>query len=467
MKRSGLPIPLYGLISLSLLAAACTESDDTDGDGAGGAAGEHSGPTAGTSGDASPGGEGGGASCSTNGSGTLVIEVEGLPDGLDAAVGLDGPTPKSDASGSVSLDAGIYIATAARVYDEDSIVRTVYAGTITTPSLCVAEGTTRTLKVSYAPIASSNKLWMPSGKDAELTGFAAADIAETVMTDASVAIDTPGIGSIAFDRDGNLWATGTTIGEDMLVRFPAAELGASGTGEPDIEITVPEITEFPYINHIAFDPLGNLWLSASGDQLHRINASDLGSSGEKSSDVLFTEVVNNTGIAFDAAGNLWVAGGPTIERFDQSRLDISDVDAPDLEIKLSSAIGNTVLGAEELVFDKAGNLWGVAGSTVFQIASTDLEGTGVQEVKANVSFDIDTLALPSTPVFDEGNGLWLSLTPGSFGRFAPETLGRSVAGGTPVDPDVLISSDSIDTQLPLAFFPAPEGLPLYHSLPAE
>jgi hypothetical protein len=32
---------------------------------------------------------------------------------------------------------------------------------------------------------------------------------------------------------------------------------------------------------------------------------------------------------------------------------------------------------------------------------------------------------------------------------------------------VIIESASVDTLVPLAFFPAPAGLPLYHSLPNE
>lgn len=463
MLRLSMLVPLLGLVSASLLTGACSEGSDPDGEG--GAGGESPTPTSGTGGD---GGDGGAtAPCPTDGTGTVVIEVEGLPDGIDPAVSLDGTTMEPNASGSVSVGTGFYLATAARVYDEDPIVRTVYAGTVSAPSFCLTDGATYTLRVSYAPIPSSNKLWMATGKDDELAGFSSADIAETVMTEPTVSIDTPGAVSIAFDKDGNLWAVGPTIGEDMLVRIPAAELGESGTREPDIKITVPEIEAFPYINHIAFDPVGNLWLSASGDQLFRLNASDLSTSGEKISDVLFTEVINNAGIAFDTAGNLWVAGGPTVDRFDASRLDLSDTDAPDLQIEVEAALNNTVLGVTELAFDKGGNLWGIAGSTIVQLASAALDDTGRQHVKANISFDVDVLALPLTPAFDDGNGLWVSLADGGFGRYAPETLSHSVASGSPVDPDVLIRTDAITSSLPIALFPAPMGLPLYHSLPTE
>jgi len=41
----------------------------------------------------------------------------------------------------------------------------------------------------------------------------------------------------------------------------------------------------------------------------------------------------------------------------------------------------------------------------------------------------------------------------------------STGTGGAVVPDTLITSASIGTGLPLTFFPAPAGLPLFHSLP--
>jgi hypothetical protein len=157
-----------------------------------------------------------------------------------------------------------------------------------------------------------------------------------------------------------------------------------------------------------------------------------------------------------------------LRRFDKARLDASDTDPPDLTIAVTSATAdNAALQASELAFDQGGNLWGVAGSTIFQLAATALDQTGQKDVKANVSFGIDVLALPGTPAFDEGNGLWVDLADGEFGRFSPAQLGQSSDPGDPVTPDTLISSSAITSTLPLAFFPAPEGLPLFHAIPKD
>jgi streptogramin lyase len=188
----------------------------------------------------------------------------------------------------------------------------------------------------------------------------------------------------------------------------------------------------------------------------------------KSSDVLLAGLTDNDGIAFDQDGNLWVGGGATLVRYDAARLADSTADAEDLALTVTAAVGNTAIKADVLAFDKAGNLWGVdeGGNAVFQIAKAALGQTGDKAVKANVSFVVGVTALPSTPAFDDGNGLWLALESGRFGRFSPAQLGMSAGGGTPVTPAVVIDSGSVGAGLPVAFFPAPVGLPLFHSIPA-
>lgn len=471
MLRLRYLVPVLGFTSLSLLVAACTTGGSV-GDGDGGAGGTAPAkPEGGEGGDvaSNPGGAGGaGGACATTGTGTLVVEVTGLPEGVKPDVSFSGAHDYAlDEAGSLEdVDTGAYTVKAARVFDSDAIVRTVYDAVVTSPSFCLGDGESHTVEVTYTAIPTSNKLWLPTGKDDELAGFTSQAIAETGITDASVSIHAPGAVSVAFDRNGNLWAVGPVAGSDMLVRIPAADLGESGTREPDIKISVPEIECYPFINHIAFDGSGNLWLSACNDEVHRIAADDLTTSGDKTSDVLVNQVVNNSGIAFDASGNLWVAGGPTLERFDAARLETSDGEAPDLALTVKAAEPTTtVLGVDEIAFDKAGNLWGISGGTVFQLAATDLDATGEQELVASHSFTMDVLGLPATPAFDEGNALWVGLADGNFGKFSPAQLIVTKGPGDPVSPEVLITSESITTGLPLAFFPAPEGLPLYHSLP--
>jgi hypothetical protein len=473
MKSLRFLVPVLGLAGC--FAVGCTDDDPSPAEphaGAGGQGGSPE-PVAGAAG-STEGGAGAAGGCTGDGAGTVVIEVSGLPTDVAPDVFIDGPGDQDyavDEGGPLEVDGGTYSVTAARVFDTDTTVRTVYDAVVTAPDFCVGDGGSHTVKVEYSAVPSSNKLWMTTGMDDELAGFAAADLGETgVSIDPTVSIDAPGAVSIAFDKDGNLWAVGPIIGEDQLVRIPASELGESGTREPDIRINVKDdVPCFLPFKHIAFDASGNLWVSTNCEEtpgIQRINAEDLTSSGDKATDVAFTEVEANEGIAFDKDGNLWVAGGTVLRRFDAVRLDASDIDPPDLTIAVTTATAdNSAILGTELAFDKGGNLWGVAGSTIFQLAAADLDQTGEQTVKSNVSFGIDVLALPGTPAFDDGNGLWVALNDGEFGRFSAEQLGESSEPGAPVTPDILISSTSITSTLPVAFYPAPAGLPLYHSIP--
>jgi hypothetical protein len=463
-------VPLLGLVTCSLLAAACN-GDGGDDEAEGGAGGQASSPTPGAGGDTSAAGDtAAGGDCATNGSGTLVVEVTGLPDGVAPDIDIAGPDElnATETGPFEGVAAGSYTITADRVFDDDPIVRTVYDAKVVTPSLCLSDGGSSTIQVQYTAIPTSNKLWMPTGLDEEGAGFTSAKLAASATTAASVSVD-GGVGkSVAFDRDGNLWTLGPTLDFPHVLRFAAASLAASGQKEPDISFNVPEVECLPAMRTLAFDAGGNLWLSTCGDWVLRIPRDDLnGVGGEKVSDVLIAGATDAEGIAFDLAGNLWVAGGATLARYDAARLGESTGDAPDLELNVKDELAG--LKASYITFDKAGNLWGTdfAANAVFQIAAADLEGTGTKEIDANVSITLGVTALLHQPAFDEGNGLWLGLDDGRIGRLGPAQLGVSAGPGAPATPEVLLKSASVGAELPLAFFPAPQGLPLYHSIPAE
>jgi len=371
------------------------------------------------------------------------------------------------------VTSGDYSVTVNRVFDADDTVRTVFDGTVATPAFTLCDGATRTIKVDYTAIPSSNKLWMPTAKDDELAGFASSVLGASATKPATVAIDGPGSKSVAFDKDGNLWALGPAVDDKMVARFPASKLGSSGTVKPDISFDLPEITCSPALSSLAFDADGNLWLSSPcGAEVYRIPAADLKTSDDKTSDFVIAGLTaannlpDNEGLAFDANGNLWIGGGAALRRFDAARLGDSTADPADLELTVSDSLAPLV--GNNLAFDKAGNLWATsfAANAVFEVAASKLGQTGAKNVLAEVSITIGVTALLSQPAFDDGNGLWLGLDAGRIGRLSPEQLGVSAGPGMPATPERIIKSSSIDSELPIAVFPAPAGLPLYHSIPA-
>ena len=183
MMRLRYLVPVLGFASLSLFAACGEDGSVGDGDGgAGGAAPAK--PEGGEGGEVtgSPGGAGGaGGACATTGTGTLVVEVTGLPDGVAPDISFTGAHDYAlDEAGSLEdVETGAYTVTAARVFDTDPIVRTVYDAVVTAPSFCLGDGDSHTVKVTYTAIPTSNKLWLPTGKDDELAGFTSQAIAET------------------------------------------------------------------------------------------------------------------------------------------------------------------------------------------------------------------------------------------------------------------------------------------------
>src|SRR5882724_2178731 len=473
MMRLRFLVPLLGLAGFSVFAAACGDTPVVS-VGDGGAAGDAPAPSDAGTGAVVPAGGAGGA-CTTDATGTVVVEVSGLPGGVRPDVSLAGPDmlDATDVGPLEKVTSGDYTVTVNRVFDADPIVRTVFDGTVTAPSFSLCDGASQTVKVTYTAIPSSNKLWMPTALDDELAGFSSSELGASATKAASVAIDGPGSGAVAFDKDGNLWALGPTVGDKMVARFPAAKLGASGTVKPDISFDVPEITCVPALKSLAFDADGNLWLSSGcGGEVHRIAAADLTTSGDKTSDVVLTGLFDtnnmgdNEGLAFDTDGNLWIGGGAALRRFDAARLGDSTADPADLELSVKDSLA-ALLG-NSLAFDRAGNLWATdfAANAVFEVAASKLPQLGVKNVVAEVSITIGVTALLSQPAFDDGDGLWLGLDAGRIGRLSPAQLGVSSSAAKPTTPAVVIKSSSIDAELPIAFFPAPAGLPLYHSIPA-
>jgi hypothetical protein len=475
---------LFPILGVSTaLALACGSSDDsTDEDGAAGESasggagargGMPSGGNAGEAGATADRGGAGGDDCPQDGSGTLEVEVTGLPSGVAPAVTLTGPgSPEIDDAGTYeSVPAGSYTVRAGYATQADEIVRSAYSGVADQESFCLRDGETVTLGLSYELVPSSNKLWTPTNLVPELAGFAAATLGASGASDADVLIDGPSGREVAFDRDGNLWTFGPTLADPMLVRFSAGSLGESGAPEPDVEINVPEVTCIVALRAMAFDTAGNLWLSVCGNRVIRLDASELTESGDAEIGVELTAVNDNQGLAFDAQGNLWIADDGTLIRFDATRLFQSDEDAPDRVLSVRDEPDTRNLSATALAFDSDGDLWATdfGANYVFQVGAADLEGSGDGAVIAKSSVALGVTALLDGIAFDESENLWLGLSSdpggGELGMLSKAQLEVSSGPGDPTIPSILITSEGLADAGGVAVYPAPAALPLFHSLP--
>ena len=395
----------------------------------------------------------------------MNVEIQGLPAGLVPVVELTGPGVSESLAESAEfsdLGAGSFQVEAADVFNEDPIVRTLFRATITPSEVCLADGESKTVIVTYAAHPASNKLWTNnSNADAALLGFSSDLLGESATVDPTVGIESGAGNEVAFDRDGNLWSVGGTLADANVLRYPAASLGVSGGLEPDREIFIRDLGCIPAMRGLAFDPSGALWASTCGGEVVRLSAADLSRSAEVEPAIVLSEITDNGDLAFDSAGNLWVTSDGQVVRYDASRLEASSSAAPDLRLTVEGAV------AANLAFDADGRLWVIdfGGNELISVPAAELDQVGDVTVTAEVTVTIGAAALLERPAFDEGGGLWLALNTGHFGRLSPEQLTVSTNAGAPTIPATVIDSAAIGYANRIAFFPAAAGLPLFHALP--
>lgn len=422
-------------------------------------------------------GAGGEATCPTTGTGSLVVNITGLPGGIDAAVQITGPGGTQTLRSGQTLSgqpAGTYTVVVSKTANSDSLIRTAYSGNSTGSPACVRNGQATTVNVDYTPIPSSNKLWVdnsnpPSGSS-PLLGFAASLLGSTDTQSPSVVADTVHLRDLTFDLEGNLWGIGGTTLDPHLVRYPAGVLGSSGAKTRDRSINIGGFSCLPGPSRLAFDSSGNLWVSIPcADKVVQVGAAQLSASGSVAPTVEITGLNNPQAIAFDASGNLWIADADTkrVFKFSASRLAAS-TSGPDLTIesRTPGPVINT-LDAYLLAFDASGNLWVVAfaANVIYRLTTSDQGGSGSKTLTPAIQISVPVAALLEGMAFDEGGGLWISYSAGKFARLSPAQLGTSSTPGSPTTPERIITSSSIGSAHALALYPAPAGLPLFHKLP--
>ncbi|GEM83246.1 hypothetical protein [Meiothermus hypogaeus] len=420
---------------------------------------------------------GGGVTCDPTGTGNLVVNVAGLPGGVDAAVTVSGPGGTQALTGSQTFTgtaAGLYTITAAKVAQSDPLIRTAFSATVSSSPACVRNGQNETVTVTYSPIPTSNKLWMDNGNPpsgaSPVLAFAASLLGSTATQSPSVSAGTINIRDLTFDKDGNLWGIGGTTADPNLARYPADVLGTSGSKTLDRGINITGIGCLPGPARLAFDANGNLWVSVPcANKVVRISAAQLGASGSVTPGVEITGLSGPEGLAFDSAGNLWIAnaGADRVVKFNASRLNASTSGA-DLTIQSQtpSPVINT-LDTNLLAFDASGNLWVMAfgGNVLYRLTSSDQGGSGTKTLTPAIQVSVPASAVLEGMAFDEGGGLWITYSAGKFARLSSTQLGTSSTSGSPTTPERIITSSSIGSAGGLALYPAPAGLPLYHKLP--
>jgi streptogramin lyase len=175
-----------------------------------------------------------------------------------------------------------------------------------------------------------------------LTPFATIDVPNTI---ANVEDKAEGI---AFDKDGNLWVSTFTF-NDSLLKFDAAKLEQKP--EPSVILTFATFP-FPGVNFslftpksIAFDKDGNLWASNNVNKTVA-KFSPPFVTGAPTPALMLTNVGDNLGgIAFDNAGALWVSATGKLLKYAPDKLVANGAVSVTPDVTLNVNLGEKVSAA--------------------------------------------------------------------------------------------------------------------------
>ncbi|WP_342375313.1 hypothetical protein NVS55_28965 [Myxococcus stipitatus] len=409
--------------------------------------------------------------CPATGTGVLELTVRGLPAATQPRITLRrGMESRVIVTGGrlEGLAAGAWTLTPEPVAGSGGLIRAAFDAP--EAQVCVRDAQAAASTVDYALIPSSQKLWLSTSNGAaEVEAFAAANLgasgspAATVLLSSNPAV--PRASGLAFDARGNLWMA---LGSGELRRYPARDLGASGAKTPDVVLTGTALkggTPGPIA--IAFDAQGNLWATIGfSNKVIRLGSAQLTSTTTVVPEVELAGLGDPAGLAFDPSGNLWVgdssSGRSRVHKVAAESLRASGTVTPvtSIDAKTTLPSGNSFTGPSGLAFDGEGNLWvAYSGSgIVARLTPDNQRGTGEVTLAPTVQLDVGG---PRELAFDETGGLWLGYESGSIARLGPSQL---AATGAP-SPAVLVSSADLGLTHGVALYPAPARLPLFHRLP--
>ncbi len=404
--------------------------------------------------------------CDAPGARSVTITSSGLPEVTNGTVHVNGQTVTNN--GTVSLSTGeVTVSGDVAAASTSFLVRTAYLPTFDPANECVAPDAGLAITANWSPIPTSGSLWVLSqNSNSQVLGFPAVQLsAGDRRATASAQTD---LGQFTFDKRGNVWAVQGTVASAALNFYPASSFAGIGVRTPTIKLGVSTLSGCVRgATALAFDAQGNLWLASDCDgKVFKLSRDSLGTSATVTPLATLT-VPSPGGLAFDAAGNLFVASkmDGRVYRFDAAQLN---ADAAEPAAKLGArvttdAADTSLYAASWLAFDSHGALWfdDFASNTFVSISAGNLSVTGTVDVQPAARVNVDVGAVLENFAFDEKGGLWSAGTQGQLFRLSADQLTSS---GATVPDRVIVSAD-IGSVNSVVIYPAPAGLPLFHSLP--
>jgi sugar lactone lactonase YvrE len=291
-----------------------------------------------------------------------------------------------------------------------------------------------------------------------ILGYTAAQIATATTAAPAVKLVTnSGNGGIVLDATGNLWVTDPS--NNAVSEYTAAQLKKNGQPAPAVVIASDANGSLDSPEALAMDGNGNLWVANSAPDGSGANTvveftkSQLSASGSPQPAVRLApnagSINNPQGIAFDPLGNLWVSDSGAVKEFSVSQLAASGAPVPAVTIG-DDGLGS-LNGPEGITFDAKGNLWVtvffsnlIAGYSSNQLATS---GNPVPAVIVRAG-DQSALNNPCGLAFDATGDLWVSnFTTSWLLKF----VAKQLASPSSPKPVVFVASGALVSPCALAF----------------
>lgn len=390
--------------------------------------------------------------------GTLQVNISGLPSGVNANVTLTKPdastqllTTTSTLTGLVSGD---YLISSATVPGAGDSANYGYAGSINgsnSATITVAANATTNASVTYTVASGALTLTvgnLPSSANANILVTGPASFSQTVAQ------------TITLPRlSGTYTITPSNVREgkpivDTLWLAPAAttvQVEAGVTASRTIDYTPRGGTGFLWIP-VADNVVNGAVVGLSADQL--ASATAAGGTVTPARSLSFTGGRGQQAV-FDSSGNLYVVSSffNSIRKYTPEQLAAN---TPPTPVILTSAALTT---ARRAAFDAQGNLWVANGTGLVAFTSQQLAAGGSQSFSRELASSIFS-SLPGNPLsgingvaFDSAGNLWVSTfstaADNRLVRFTPQQV---AAGGSFAPADLLeVRSASFNSPGGLAF----------------
>ena len=411
--------------------------------------------------------------------GSLQVNITGLPTGQNADVLVTGPGNFSQtltASQTLTgLNLGAYTITAKTLRPTNATVDTLIPGVGS--SATVTANTTANATATYATRGGTGAMWVANfgAPGGTLSRYGAGQLGTSSNAEPGglLTVGTSNLQGMVFDAQGNLWVSDSP--NKKLLRFSPAKLAGTGAVTPDV-VLGDNAGSLNLVYGLAFAPDGSLWVSnvqsfvgtKFTSILVKFSPNQIAQSGNPVPtlvlDVNASSVEGARGIAFDTAGDLWVAGtSGDVLRYSVAQQNETGVIAQN---PVTRVRGPQTL-ASGLAFDANGNLWvsrdpsGSKPGTISKYTPAQLQaGTpGPTPPVPSVTLSGLNVNTGTQMAFDNGGNLWFTSGFGSTnGVFKLSAL--QLATNASPTPAVVLSSPSLALPFGIAFNVTPNGLPI-------